>query len=241
MSDAPRFVVRRLNWRPAGDRFIRLPGEVRLGSFDALEPAEAERTAREAEVRARVNPFKCETAWHALTTFPQPVFLDWLQDRGVLPPVAWTARAAAGVPLDEWAEWWQRIGHVLDAEQVAHVWAGLNRVRFFETIERPASAVAFAVVRVMWEWNDSWYEPGAEGGRTVRAYRSRERAEAERQRLETEARREWGDHWVEARRWELGAWPALGDEVGTESNKAFDQIGVHLYEVVEIDLGEGTP
>ena len=62
MSDALRFVVRRLNWRPAGDRFIRLPGEVRLSSFDTLEAAEADRAAREAEVRARVNPFTCGTA-----------------------------------------------------------------------------------------------------------------------------------------------------------------------------------
>ena len=50
-----------------------------------------------------------------------------------------------------------------------------------------------------------------------------------------------GRYYVEARRWELANWPALGDVVGTESGEAFDEIGVRLYEVVEIDLDEGTP
>jgi hypothetical protein len=242
MSDAPRFVVRRLNWRPAGDRFVRLPGETRLASFESIEAADSDRARREAEVRARLNPFRCGTTWPALTTVPQPVYLDWLQDAGVLPPVAWSARTVEGVvPLDEWAEWWQRIGHVLSAEQVAHVWNGLNRVRFFEVIERPISAVAFAVVQVMWEYNDAWYEPGSEGGRTVRAFRSRERAEAERQRLEAERRQRWDDrHQIETRRWELSAWPALGDPTGVEHEEALEQCGVQLYEVVEIDLGENA-
>lgn len=236
MSDAPRFVVRRLNWRPAGDRFIRLPGEVRLASFDSLDLAEIDCALREGEVRARVDPFKCGTTWHALTTFPEPVFRDWLRDGGLLPPEAWNEHVS--VPLDEWVEWWQRVGHTHSSEEVAHLWTGLNRVRFFEVVERPVSSVAFAVVRVMWEYNDAWYEPGAEGGRTVRAYRSRERAEAECQRLEDEARAEWSvGESVSAQRWELGDWPALGEDSGTEVSEALKQ-GVPLYEVVEIDLGE---
>lgn len=241
MSDAARFVVRRLNWRPAGDRFIRLPGEVRLAAFDTFDGAETDRSARESEVRARTNPFTCGTAWHALTTLPQAIFLDWVQDSGLLPPEYWAERAATGsVSLHEWAEWWLKIAHTLTAEKFAHVWAGLNRVRFFEVVERPARAVCFAVVRVMWEYNDQWYEPGGEGGRTVRAYRSRERAEEECRRLESQARREWDSrYYVEARRWELGAWPALGEEVGTEPEEAFNHRGVRLYEVVEIDLAEG--
>jgi len=233
MSDAARFVVRRLNWRPAGDRFIRLPGEVRLASFATFDTAENDRVARETEVRGRVNPFKCGTAWHALTTFPEAVFRDWVADSGLAPPDG---------GLDEWAAWWAGEPADRTAEQRWRVWDGLNRVRFFEVIDRPASAVAYAVVRVMWEYNDAWYEPGAEGGRTVRAFRSRERAEAERQRLDAEARRAWDDrHWVETRRWELSAWPARGKAAGTESTEAFERRGVPLYEVVEIDIGEGTP
>ncbi len=239
MSEAPRFVVRRLNWRPAGNRFIRLPGEVRLGAFDTCDAAETDRAAREAEVRARVNPFACGTAWHALTTLPQPIYLDWLQDSGLPPPESWFERAAAGVPLEEWAEWWLKIAHTLTEGQFAHVWAGLNRVRFFEVVERPASAVCFAVVRVMWNYTDEWYEPGSEGGRAVRAYRSRERAEVECRRLEELARREWDKNYrVETWRWELANWPALDDEVGVEPEEAFDRRGVRLYEVVEIDVGE---
>jgi hypothetical protein len=242
MSDSPRFVVRRLNWRPAGDRFIRLPGEIRLVAFDTLDAAEADRAAREAEVRARMNPFTCGTAWHALTTLPQPIYLDWLQDGGLPPPESWFERAATGnVPLPEWMEWWLKIAHTLTAEQTAHVWAGLNRVRFFEAVERPSSSVAFAVVKVMWEYTDEWFEPGAEGGRTVRAYRSRESAEAECKQLEAEARAAWDEHYyVEARRWELANWPELGDEVGTKPEEAFERSGVRLFEVVEVDLDEGT-
>jgi hypothetical protein len=234
-------VVRRLNWRPAGDRFIRLPGEVRLAAFDALETAEADRVRRESEVRDRVNPFKCGTAWHALTTLPQLIFLDWLQDSGLPPPESWAEHAATGtIALDEWAEWWLKIAHTLSAEQVAHLWAGLNRVRFFEAVERPASAVAFGVVKVMWNYTDEWYEPGSEGGRAVRAFRSRERAEAECARLEGEARREWDDrYYAETWRWELERWPALGSEDGFEKEEAFGRRGARLYEVVEIDLGEG--
>jgi hypothetical protein len=243
MSDAPRFVVRRLNWRVAGECFIRLPGEVRLVSFGTLEEADADGARREGEIRARLNPFRCGTAWHALTTMPQAVYLDWLQDADLFPPLAFAEPALTGtIPLGEWAEWWLKVAHRLEADQVAHAWAGLNRVRFFEVVERPASAVAFAVVRVMWEYNDSWYEPGSEGGRTVRAFRSRDRAEEECARLEADARREWdGRYWVEARRWELANWPALGEEVGTQCGEAFDRCGVQLYEVVEIDLGEVSP
>jgi hypothetical protein len=234
MSDAVRFVVRRLNWRPAGDRFIRLPGESRLASFDTFDAAEADRAARESEVRDRVNPFRCGTAWHALTTIPEPMFRDWVADVGLTP---------APVPGPEaWVAWWAEGHEAWTAEQRWHVWAGLNRVRFFEVIERPASTVAFAVVRVMWQYNDQWYEPGSEGGGTVRAYRDRERAEAECRRLEERARREWDDRYrVETWRWESDRWPALNEEEGIEEDEAFDRRGARLYEVVEIDVGEGAP
>ena len=238
MSDAPRFVVHRLNWRQAGGGFVRLPGGTRVAAFHTFEEADLDRALREEEVRARVNPFKCGTTWHALTTLPQPIFLDWLQDGGLLPMEAWTTRAADNISLRAWAEWWQRIGHTLTAEQTAHLWEGLNHVRFFDVIERTASQVAFAVVRVMWEYNGSWYEPGEEGGRTVRAFRSRECAEAERERLEADARCGWhANVRLSARRWKLEEWPTLGDGVGTECDEALDRIGVPLYEVVEIDLG----
>ncbi|MDY3563614.1 hypothetical protein R5W23_005230 [Gemmata sp. JC673] len=228
-----RFVVRRLNWRPAGEHFIRLPGEVRLGAFDTFDAASADRHTREAEVRGRVNPFKCGTAWHALTVMPEPVFRDWVRDVGLEPPPANT--------LAGWLAWWDGTQHARTAEQTERVWDGLTRVRFFDTVERPAGEVAFAVVRVTWEYNDAWYEPSAEGGRTVKAFRSRARAEAERERLEAEARRQWDNrHWVQAVRWELADWPSLGDRVGTDSEKAFDRLGVRLYEVIEVDLGEGT-
>lgn len=235
MSDATRFVVRRLNWRWVDGYCVRLPGEVRLASFDTRDAADADRADREAEVRGRLNPFHCGTTWASLTTFPESVFADWLTDAGLTPPKARGKGA--------WVGWWHEGQVSWSAHQREQVWAALDRVRFFEVIERRASAVAFAVVCVMWEYNDTWYEPGAEGGRTVSAYRSRERAEAERQRLEAEARAGWGSEYrsVSVRRWELEQWPTLGPDVGTDFHEAFDELRVPLYEVVEIDLDGGEP
>ena len=94
----------------------------------------------------------------------------------------------------------------------------------------------------MWQYNDQYYEPGSEGGLTVRAYRSRERAEAECRRLEEQARREWdARHFAETWRWEAESWPALHEEGGFEEDEAFDRRGARLYEVVEVDLGGDTP
>lgn len=230
MSES-RFVVRRLNWREAGALIVHLPGEVRLASFDTFDAADADRARREAQVRERVNPFRCGAAWHALTAFPEGVFRDWLSDVSLAPP-------SEGATLGEWAQWWADGSAAWPAEHRARVWEGLDRVRFFETIERAASAVAYAVVRVLWEYNDSWYEPGAEGGTTVRAFRSRERAEAERARLEAEARTRWEEYGsMDPRRWQLDEWPKLGEEAGYAAPEALDTFGARLFEVVEIDLG----
>lgn len=235
MPDATRFVVRRLNWRPAGDRFIRLLGETRVASFDSFDAAEAYRAGRELDVRGRLNPFRCGTAFYTLTTLPEVVFCDWVADAGLTPP----ERPAVG--FADWVGWWETASGAWSDEQRARVWDGLNRVRFFEVIERPPSAVAYAVVRVMWAYNDQWEQPGSEGGRTVAAYRSRESAEKRRAELDAEARRAWGGTYLSARRWQLENWPALGEDVGTPFKRAFDELGVPLYEVVEIDLDGMTP
>lgn len=229
MSES-RFVVRRLNWREAGALFVRLPGEVRLASFDTFEAADADRARREAQVRDRVNPFRCGTAWHALTAFPEGVFRDWLSDVSLAPP--------DGATLGDWAQWWADGSAAWPAEHRARVWEGLDRVRFFETIERPASAVAYAVMRVLWEYNDSWYDPGTEGGLTVRAFRSRERADAECARLEAEARTGWvDDHSIGTQRWQLDEWPKFGEDTAFDAAEALDAYGARLFEVVEIDVG----
>jgi hypothetical protein len=51
--------------------------------------------------------------------------------------------------------------------------------------------VAYAVVAVQWNYNDEWYYPGSEGGHVRVAYRSRERAAAECERLNAQARAQW--------------------------------------------------
>jgi hypothetical protein len=176
-SDEQRYIVRRFNWRWAGTCFVRAPGEHRVAWFDTPDEADADRWRRELEVRGRINPFECGPAFHYLSTMPEPIYLDWLMDADVIPP-----EPINGVR--PWGEWWDGAKQALAHGQVAHVWEGLNRVRFFDVITRRPSDVAFAVIRMMWEYNDYTYEPGEEGGEPLRVFRRRENAEAYRQLLE---------------------------------------------------------
>jgi hypothetical protein len=241
MSDT-RFVVERRNWRRAGSGWVQLPGRIALQSFGTADEAEAERRDREAETRRRVgNPFRCGPALPYLTSFPEPVFLDWLLDAGLVSP---EPDAASG--RRDWAAWWEAgCGRWSDVRR-ARVWDGLDKVRFFDVTERPAARTAYAVVRVLWEYNDQWMEPGDEGGDCVRAFRRRADAEAYRDLLEEQARRERDrdtdpdeepSHYggFEIDRWRRGPF----DE-GHESRRS-EVVGSReatFYEVVEIEADE---
>jgi hypothetical protein len=208
------FVVARTNWRVVGESgaFVRLPGETRVAAFANASHAEADRATREAEARRLVNPFRCGVLWSERSHLPEPVFRDFIKDTGVEPPVLVPLPRVdeKGLPIGpydrrqleqerpvppgafrDWAAWWDATAPALSAEQVARVWEGLDRIRFFRTEERPVRAVAFAVVRIDWNYNDMWYYPGDDGGETVVAYRTRERAEAECARQNAEAREQW--------------------------------------------------
>ena len=50
---------------------------------------------------------------------------------------------------------------------------------FYTVAERPVRPVGYAVIEVEWRYNDEWYYPPTEGGRAVRVFRSRDRAEEE--------------------------------------------------------------
>jgi len=181
------FVVIRRNWRfvGRGGAYVLLPGEVRESSFATEAEAQDDARRREADARAKVNPFRCGTTWADRSHLPEAVFSDFLRDAGVEPPAA-----APDEPID-WAAWWdEKAKHLGDAQR-QRVWEGLDRVRFFQVSERPVRPVLYAVVRIEWNYNDQWYYPSAEGGTVQVAYRSRERAEQERGRLEAEARQHW--------------------------------------------------
>src|SRR5579883_1666928 len=196
MADRVRYVVERLNWRrgegfsAAGPRpptFHRLPGETAVASFDSFAEAEAFRRDREAEARARVsNPFAGADSPPAdRTSMPDGVFRDWLRDHGVDPP--------AGTGPAAWAGWWDAESPRWTGAQRDAVWEALDGARFYRVAERPPRPVAYAVVRVLWGYNDEWFYPGAEGGDVTAAYRSRARAEAEAARLTAAAREEWAE------------------------------------------------
>lgn len=186
MSAATRFVVKRLRWMPRHDDvLVRLPGEVAVASFPTFDEAAAERDRREEEARARVNPFACggggtdedgdtTTAVHYWTHLDEPRLRDWLMDHGVDPP------KPNKKGTTDWVKWWKRRHKKMSAEKRAAVWEALDKVRFYTVGEEPARPVAYAVVRVNWQYNDQFFYAGREGGSIEQVlYRSREKAEEE--------------------------------------------------------------
>jgi hypothetical protein len=181
------FVVERLNWRrESGATFYRLPGEVRVASFDSADEAEAYRREQEARARAVVNPFAGTLAAPIeQTSLPEGVLCDWLEDQGIEPP------PQAKTSRRNWAKWWEKSAKKWSDDQREAIWARLDRVSFYRVVERPRRPVVYAVVRVIWAYNDEWYYPGAEGGETMAAYRSREKAEAAAAEMNEESQEEW--------------------------------------------------
>jgi hypothetical protein len=180
MSDSPRleYAIRRLNWRRTHSGIILMPGSTPIGALATLEEAEADRARREAEVRAKVNPFWCGSTHAMRSHMPEHIFHDWLRDVGLEPPAV-----MASLQYD-WPGWWTALLPTLTPEQSAHVWNGLDRVRFFEVAARPEGSVGYAVVLVQWEYNDVWYEPGHEGGSPYKVFRRWAAAEQYRRELE---------------------------------------------------------
>jgi hypothetical protein len=250
------FVVERLNWRRSrGDTFYRYPGRTRVASFDTAEEAEAFRRVEEAKARAAVNPFAGTLAPPTdQTSMPEGVLCDWLQDHGIDPP----APKKSG-PRD-WAKWWEKAAPRWTDAQRAAAWEALDRVRFFRVGEQPHKPVAYAVVQVVWGYNDEWFYPGAEGGQVQTLYRTRERAEAEAARRNAEERENWvgmlgedgvGYEPAGVNQFELegrllpgqdpfgpAPKPARADEEDEEGDEIFTYAPdeVPFYEVIEVEL-----
>ena len=232
MSEQLTFIVRQFNWLRFGKVCIRTPGERRIAWFDTAEQAERDRFQREARLRHRYNPFHFGTAWHQLTTMPDYVYQDWLLDHGLeVPP-------GLARDLKAWADWWDSTKATRDAAQTEAVWEGLNRVRFYDVIARRPSETGYCVSRILWDYDDSWYHAGHEGGQPLKVYRTRQQAERERERLEAQAK-------VEDRHPDWGFFPRDPEQIleYTLDQGAYQasqvQNGVPHYEVIEIDLLEG--
>src|SRR5262245_63710009 len=140
MSDSPlEYAIRRLNWRRTHYGIVRMPGAVAIGALPTLEEAEVDRAAREAEIRARVgNPFICGPNHAARSRLPEAIYHDWLREVGVEP-----LQPGQKEPVN-WIGWWQQARMHFTPEQIAHVWGGLDRVRFFEVVARRAGSVGYA-------------------------------------------------------------------------------------------------
>lgn len=170
---ATHFVVERFNWRRDGrtGTFHRLPGFVRIQSFDTRAVAEAFAHAEEQKARTVVNPFLGTLAPPTdQTDLPEHALCDWYMDHGFDPP----APNAKGVR--EWAKWWTKNRKGWKGERAAVAWEPLHKVRFYRISERPKVPVGYALVRVNWDYNDEWYYPCPEGGTVFSVFRSREKA-----------------------------------------------------------------
>ena len=146
---------------------------------------------------------------------------DWLLDAEVEPPPAPATRVA------KWAEWWDaRQGRWADWQR-EKMWEALDRARQYEVAERTAGQ-AYVLVEIGWSQYDERERElfaGAEGGRAVRAFTTRRRAEAHRADLERERKQQGG---LAGHRFILGGRP--GHEHWTYTLE-----DVLLYEVVEVE------
>jgi hypothetical protein len=236
---AVRYVVNRLNWRRTPAGFVRLPGEVRVASFDTIQEAEAERRRREADAREQVNPFASGLAPYEQTSLPPGIFRDWLLDAGIEPPPEPTCSLA-------WAAWWEKQSPTWTDDQRARAWEALDKTRFFAVEERPRRPVVYAIVEVVWGYNDEWYYADGEGGNVMEVYRKRAKAEAVCAQMNEEARERWANDVREDPRDEYGnfdiserlvaAADPFADDQSDEREEPRKSTEVPFYEVVEVEL-----
>jgi hypothetical protein len=168
VSEIPQtqYAVHRLTWRKVGPVYVRLPGSTRVASFADSDIADAECRRLEAVIRAAINPFACGQALHERTSFDEGRLRDWMLDAGLTPPED-----------GGWLTWWQSHQEGMTALQRDKVWEACDRVRFHEVVECPARRVAYVVVGINWHYSDQDFYAGAEGGRAMRAFSTREKAE----------------------------------------------------------------
>jgi len=221
----PGGVVYFVQCLPRGDDLRRrLSGPAAVQVFADRPSAEADCAARERAAREGVNPFRGDNRILAdVTSLPAPVLRDWLLDAVVEPPPP--AATAAG-----WAEWWEGQQGRWAEWQREKVWEALDGARQYEVAERTARK-AYVVVEIGWSsYGETVLDPDPEGGRALRAFATRGRAEASR--AEVERRRKQQD-WLGYDRFSLGARAGYSPHWYTLEE-------VPLYEVVEVDWEGAT-
>jgi hypothetical protein len=238
VADEMRYVVLRANWRRTENGlFVRLPGEDVVQSFGLRDDADAFAANQEADARAQVvNPFALSKDFSDLSHMPEGVFADWVQDSEVEPPKEIDASGRR-----DWLLWWKHRVENFSDSQARHIVSGLTKVWFYRVEERSAKNVAYVVVQILWEYNDTWYEPGTEGGVPVQGFRSRANAEAYLKLMEEQARANLPDR-CEITRW---AYPNRLAEIPKTDHGWSDSVvaedephRVPVYEIVEVELEE---
>jgi hypothetical protein len=177
-----RYTVRKLGWYqpPHGDPYTRrLPTAEPVARFDTFDVAEMHRRVLEAETRGGENPFRFGGgSVFFQSSLDGPRLHDWLMDAGIDPP-------ASELRHHDWRAWWDSFAHLWSADQLAHAWAGLDKVRFFDVAET-GSGTGHGVIEIVWgrlerDWGSA-ATAGTEGGRLVGVFRRAETAEADRVR-----------------------------------------------------------
>ena len=188
MSTPSIHVLRRRNWRFAGDYLVLLPGHVRLQSFTDADEAASMCHRHNQKVRSRINPFRCGgPALRNHTSLDSGRLHDWALDQGLTPPES------------DWVAWWDENFPRMDALQRDEMWKAFDRLRFYEVVEQPQRPVVYIAVAVNWQYNDQWFVADSEGGETHFAFRTREEAEDYAEEANKLQRENWED-------------PALGED-----------------------------
>ncbi|MEZ6140941.1 MAG: hypothetical protein R3B84_10255 [Zavarzinella sp.] len=183
MGNRTQFIVRQRNWLYVHEKvFARAPGERVIAHYENAADAEADCLQRESAVRAQWNPFWFGTTLHHLTTFPIPILRDWLQDAGLSPPDS--------TDIADWAKWYEELPR--SPEQTHHLWQGLNRLQFHDVVARDPDKTAYAIMEIVWSYDDQYYHAAHEGGKVQKVYRNREAADQECQRLISLYRQQMG-------------------------------------------------
>jgi hypothetical protein len=236
MADS-HYVLYRLGWHRnspmvANDGWYRTPHQTRLKSFHNEDEALIERRKLEAKARKAVNPFLCGEGLPEVTHFGEPMFRDWLMDHEIMPP--------EGTTINDWRNWWTKHHKKWKAIQLAVIWEALNKLQFYSIQEQPVRPVVYALIELSWTYNDEWSVSYGDGT-GIAAYRTRERAEQELNRLTEDMRGRDEisggfqiDHIYEDD-------PFVTKSESYEDNEPKDASETPFYEIVEMELMEGQP
>jgi hypothetical protein len=169
---------------------VKLPA---VWAFPTREQALARRDELERSCR-HVNPFAARAgSLEAVTSLGEGPFREHVRSLGLEPPEG-----------GDWWWWWGRTLERVSQQQLAGLWAALDRAQVYQLGEAeacaepepeeeapPAPAAApgrkvYVVQRLSWQDNDNWHDVGDD--EPVRAFTDPELAEVYRRELEEPAR-----------------------------------------------------